>query len=198
MVVGVALAFLGVTPPGGWMPVGPGPGSASPGQEQRRGTAAAEAVPPSPRARPTAPPAAPSSPSAAASRTDPVEAARRLLGDRSAALIARDAARLEPVYGNGDGALRNRDQALIGRLLAEHRHYAGYRPVLSAAAVDRGSSADRAVLSVTVRTPSYVISGDADAGPAPAERMPARREDLILTLVRETGVWRIAGVAPRG
>ncbi|WFR85319.1 protein kinase [Arthrobacter sp. Y-9] len=198
VVLGVALAFLGVTLPGGWMADGPGPGAASPGQEQRRGVAAAEAVPPSPKARPPAPPAAPAPPSAVATRTDPVEAARRLLSDRSAALIARDAARLESVYGNADGALRSRDRALIGRLVAGHRHYVDYRPVLSAAAVDSGASAARAVLSVTIRTPSYVVSGDAGAGPAPAERMPARREDLILTLVRESGGWRIAGVAPRG
>ncbi|MDQ0708510.1 hypothetical protein QFZ52_001162 [Arthrobacter woluwensis] len=198
VVVGVALAVLGVTLPGGWMPGGPGPGSPSHGQEQRRGAVAAEAGPQSPRARPPAPSTAPAPPSAATPQGDLVEAARRLLGDRTAALIARDAARLDSVYGSGDGALRTRDRALIGRLLAEHRHYAGYRPVLSAAGVDSGSSADRAVLSVTIRTPSYVISGDADAGLAAAERKPARREDLILTLVRQDGVWRIAGVAPRG
>lgn len=125
-----------------------------------------------------------------------IAAAGRLLAARSAALIARDTSLLDSVYGAVE--LRDRDSALIGRLLAEHRHYDGYRPVLSAPTVDGGVSADGAVLRVTIRTPSYLISGDAGADPVAVDRRPARVEELRLTLVRQDGNWRIGDVAPRG
>lgn len=125
-----------------------------------------------------------------------VAAAERLIAARTAALLARDPRRLDSVYSNT--VLRDRDRALIARMLTERRHYDGYRPVLAEATVDGGTSADRAVLRVTVRTPSYLISGDPGADPAAAERRPAGVEELRLTLVRRDDGWRIGDVAPRG
>ncbi|MEZ2371638.1 serine/threonine-protein kinase [Arthrobacter sp. RCC_34] len=125
-----------------------------------------------------------------------VAAAGHLLAARTAALLARDPSHLDAVYS--DTVLRDRDRALIGRLLAERRHYDGYRPELSTATVDGEASADRAVLSVTIRTPSYLIAGDPGAGLAAAESRPAGVEKLRLTLVRRDRGWRIGDVAPRG
>ncbi|SEC22045.1 serine/threonine-protein kinase [Arthrobacter woluwensis] len=125
-----------------------------------------------------------------------IAAAGRLLAARTTALLTRDPRRLDSVYG--DAVLKDRDRALIARMLTERRRYDGYRPVLSAASVDGGVSADRAVLSVTVRTPSYLIVGDPGAGPSAAARRPAGVEELRLTLVRRDGGWRIGDVAPRG
>ncbi|MFK0072421.1 serine/threonine-protein kinase [Arthrobacter woluwensis] len=125
-----------------------------------------------------------------------IAAAGRLLAARSTALLTRDPRRLDSVYG--DAVLKERDRALIARMLTERRHYDGYRPVLAEATVDGGTSADRAVLRVTVRTPSYLIVGDPGARPSSAVRRPAGVEELRLTLVRRDGGWRIGDVAPRG
>ncbi|MGO4455350.1 protein kinase domain-containing protein [Arthrobacter sp. RAF14] len=130
-----------------------------------------------------------------------VAAVRQLVGVRSAALGDRDVGRLSSVYDDEapDGsAARGRDSRLIARLLAEHRHYAGYRPVVRSVRVEDARTQDRAVLSVTVVTPSFLVSGDGGGAATPTARKPARTETLSLTLARRHGVWRIEAVAPRG
>jgi len=127
---------------------------------------------------------------------DPVTAARQLVVARGRALSERDTRLLDGVYR--DGVAKSRDRELIERLRAEHRRYTGYRPVLRSVGVDTGATAERAVLSVTLATPSFLLSSEPGAAAPRTERRPARTESLRLTLIRADGLWLIDGVAPRG